>query len=698
MPNNDYERMETLYYRRSLPDWDLKRLDKLNKEGKLDLGLNRIANDQKYKDELKKWFAKQNRDEILRQVGLTGRAVGEGLAQTAGVFVDPVSAGINALTPEDFPKITTVHSAVRSALNQIGTPIPETEKEELVQNIVQSIVGLGAETGIAKTAGKIATQIPEVATGALGIGRGNVAEIATELTADMPQQLASATGAAMGQDVMESLGYGMPGQLAGSILGSTASGIPMGGFKARIPVPGEEEAARWGITSSTTDMFPPRTAFGRWLQTVGEKTPLVGTGQLRAQQLDEQKQAIAKAADYFGHGDFEVLLPAIFDDLNKTNIRYVQRWDGIKTNIIRKLSNQPEILDKIKVNGEASIPSTKAPKRVRVDYPSVPMGNTLKAINDSFAFFARNTDIDQPTIKRIINRYESFKKAISDKDLAGIEFNRELLGADFKGELADIKSVAQTTLDKIYAAVNEDMGQYIGKYGDPGDRKRWKISNQQLKKNIDEIKYTGLKNVLNKGDFKNQVIENAIFSKDSKMVRRFYKTLSPDGKKNVRMAILSRALKKAGGEEFMLGDATAITKVSPSKFISEIKRLSQQIGGPNATSGYFNPRDKQMIKSLVSAIEFTKRASDAYLMPPTGVQTAIPVTAAALTALLGNVFKAMFASASIGLGSRIYESAFSKDILKRLPQMSYNEKLLGIDTIYNALTDTYNNYMQGDQE
>lgn len=219
-----------------------------------------------------------------RQVGLTARAGVQGLGGLVGLFSDPVASLINTITPEDAPKAARARDLAAQLANVLGLPSPETPVERVVGQAVESMAGAGGTVAAARGL-----------AGGLGVVGQNVAG---QLASQPLQQVAGAAGAGVGAQTAQEMGGGAAAQLAAGLAGGVAgSGAASLGQRmaARTPAPAivrEAEAA--GVPLMASDVVPPRTFAGRFMQAMGEKIPFAGTGGMRSAQ-QEARQADRKS-------------------------------------------------------------------------------------------------------------------------------------------------------------------------------------------------------------------------------------------------------------------------------------------------------------------------------------------------------------------------------------------------------------------
>lgn len=377
------------------------------------------------------------------------------------------------------------------------------------------------------------------------------------------------------------------------------------------------EAKQHDIPVMTSDIAPPRSFFTNWIQSLGEKIPLAGTGGLRSQQQGRRIAAVRNIVRSFGDEDLAGASDAVMKDLLEKRGGMLTKYADMKNNVIDKIEGV------------------------------VPMNNTVKAID---AQIARLSKLKTEKVQPVISVLEDFKQSIENQSLSNIEDLRKVLGESFKGsDMSSVRSLGEGTVSSIYGPLREDMGNFI-KQNSPSDFRKWDVANKRLANMIGEVKKTSLKSVLSRGDATPELVQKLIFSNKPSEVRLLYRNLSPQGRASARIAILQRAAQKAGG----------IESISPDKFANEVKRLGDNVGV------FFEGGDLQQLKGLVRALEITKRASQASAAPPTGVQVAIPVGAAVLADIFGSSGAAIASSASVGILARMYESAAVRNILIKL--------------------------------
>lgn len=117
-------------------------------------------------------------DEIMRQLGLTGRAVAGGAAQMLEPFDAPVRYMLNKALPGD--PFMPLEQATDQALTQAGVPEPETATERGVQDVGRFVTGMGGGMGLAN-------RVDDAVLSAVGLAR-HATPVATPTTSQLRRQ------------------------------------------------------------------------------------------------------------------------------------------------------------------------------------------------------------------------------------------------------------------------------------------------------------------------------------------------------------------------------------------------------------------------------------------------------------------------------------------------------------------------------
>jgi hypothetical protein len=550
---------------------------------------------------------------------IPGAIAGAGAAGLAMTVGDPIVGSINSLLGT---KYTLPTQAMEDLLTRLGVAEPKTAAERIVQTTSAGAAGAG---GMA-AAGKAIEM-------AAGVAKPITQAVGSQLAAKPVAQIVGGAGAGVAGQTAKEMGAGPVGQIAASLLGGVA-GAKLATTKIQptaAQLPSDIAAAeRAGVTLMTTDVVPPRTFASKWLQTIGERIPGAGTGGVRQAQQTERIEAVRNVLRDFGADDAARATDDVMKDLATKRGADLSKYAGAKTEVIERL-------------GQAG---------------TVPMTNTVQAIDDQIT---KLQGLKTQEVAPIIERLTDWKAALQGQNLVNVETLRKQIGESFKApELASIRGIGEKALSSIYKPLKQDMELFITQVGERRDVTKWKVADKRLADLAGELDMGTLKSVLRRGDATPEVIGNMLFSKKPSEVSQLYASLTPSGRESARAAILARAAEKATVE------VAEGTVVSPDKFANEVKRLG------TSTGVFFNGDDLKQVEGLTRVLNITKRASEASAAPPTGVQTAIPVSAAALSSFFGGglpgFLATLGAAGGVGVAARIYESAPIRNLLIKIPQ------------------------------
>ena len=550
---------------------------------------------------------------------IPGAIAGAGAAGLAMTVGDPIVGSINSLLGT---KYTLPTQAMEDLLTRLGVPEAKTQAERIVQTTAAGAAGAG---GMAAAGKAIQT--------AAGAAAPVTREVGRMLATQPAAQIAGGAGAGLAGQTAKEMGVGPVGQIAASLLGGVA-GAKLASTKIQptaTQLPSDiADAERAGVTLMTTDVVPPRTFASKWLQTVGERIPLAGTGGVRQTQQAERIEAVRNVLRDFGADDAARASDDVMKDLATKRGADLSKYSGAKTEVIERL-------------GQTG---------------TVPMINTVQAIDDQIS---KLQGLKTQEVAPIIERLTDWKTALQGQNLVNVETLRKQIGESFKApELASVRGIGEKALSSIYKPLKQDMEAFITQVGERRDVTKYKVANKRLADLAGELDMSTLKSVLRSGDATPEVVGNMLFSKKPSEVSQLYASLTPAGRESARAAILARAAEKATAE------VAEGTVVSPDKFANEVKRLGTSIGV------FFSGDDLKQVEGLTRVLNITKRASEAAATPPTGVQTAIPVGAAALSSFFGGGLPGFLATlgtaGGVGVAARIYESAPIRNLLIKIPQ------------------------------
>ncbi len=563
-------------------------------------------------------------DQILRQVGLTGRAAAQGAAGIVGLAADPFADAtrrvINLALEDKIPQ-SSFRGLIKGFLDDAGVPEPETTLEKIVSSVNEAVVGGGGTIGLGR---KLVTEGAEFVT----------KEVGSALAAAPTTQLAAtATGELAAQGVREAGGGPLlqfgANLAAGGVttgIGSKIGGTPTAPSQAADDIALGKE---FDVPVLTSDVRPAETFAAKTGQTIGERVPVVGTGPVRVAQQEKRVEAIKDVLIEFGADDVAKLSDDVMGDLVKTRGDAIQKFSGAKTEIIDRLDDPAS---------------------------AVPVERTLKTIDEEITQLkGLKTEELAPAIKIL----EDWRNAVQGQGIKNLEALRRQIGETFASpDLVSVKGSTQKALNNIYGSVRADMGEFILNTGGPADHKKWQVANQKLSEMMGELSKTALKSALNKGTVTPEAVKGLLFSKKPSDIKSLHKNLSPKGRATARAAILSEIASKS-----MTGGI-----ISPAKFIT-------QLGKHKAQFDVFFQGDKGIqIDGLKRILQVTERASVSGVAPPTGVQNTIPILGVILTDLVGSMGAAFASATGVGGAARLYESKAVRDALTHLSRTKVTSK------------------------
>jgi len=550
---------------------------------------------------------------------VTGAAIG-GLTTLVG---DPV---INAVNTAFGTNYSTPTEAMEYMLTRLGVPQPRSEAEKIIQTAGAGGAGAGGMAGLGRSMQALGTTPQAQAVG-------------QTLAAQPVQQIAGgAAGAATGElagEAAQAMGAGPAVQTAAELVGSVAGGAAgarAAGLRAReaagIQLPSDiAEAQSRGIRVLTTDVVPPRTFMSKWVQTVGERIPVAGTGGQRMAQQEERISAVKDVLRDYGVTDISPNVLAsqtddIFKELASKRAADLDRYVSAKKDVINRLDAMG----------------------------TVPVDRTVAKIDEEIA---KLTALKSAQYKPAIDILEDWKASIQGQGLKNIEELRKGIGSAFSDPgLAGIKTTGEAALNRIYAPLRQDMADFIKANGERRDFDKWSVANKRLENMSGELESSALKTALDKGDLTPEVVDKMLFSQKPSEIRLLYRNLTPDGRALVRTRILSRVAENSGG----------LDEISPQKYLSAVQKYGNSVGV------FFRDEDLKNIEGLSRALQFTRRAQEAAVAPPTGVQ-AVPILGAdLLMQTFGNFMGATAAATTAGLAARLYESKPVRNAFAKVAQ------------------------------
>lgn len=564
-------------------------------------------------------------DELGRQLGLTARALIKGGADVTSILYNPIAHLTNKIIGTN---IAPLGYQAEQASSAMGLPEPQNDTERLVQEIGAGMTAGGTFAG----AGKALASSPNAIAQAIG----------QTLAKDAGSQVLSAGGFYGGSEYGKQQGQDETGQLISGIVGGIAgAGLPALAQRlapasapkvaqtAQALTPEQEIIAlgkETNIPVMTSDVLPPKTFTGKMAQATGERIPVFGTGNVRANQQTARVDAIKQLAKDYGVSAETKYDDLIASDLIRKRGADLTKYSGFKNEVFSKLD----------------------------DAGAVPTTNAIAKIDEEIARLDSLGAAVPPQATKLLT---DFKSSLQNKNISQVEDVRKLLGDQIAApELASARTVLDKIPSRVYKELNKDIENFIKANGENRDFVKWKVANKRLSNLANEANNAKLKTALNKGDETPETVNRLLFSQNESDVRRLYRNLTPDGKANARSAVIQKAINDAGG----------IDAISTNKFLTSINKMQGKTGV------LFSGEERKQLDGLVRVLDATRRASDAVVAPPTGVQLTQLAGASALSQMMGNWLAGLAAGGTIGGVARVYESAPMRNFLVKLSATKKN--------------------------
>ncbi len=581
-------------------------------------------------------FVKSVTDETVRQLGLTGRSLAEGGANLIGIVYDPIANIVNLASQmtNNPQNIRPLGVQMTNLLNNLGIPNPENATERIVNMVGQ---GMTAGGGSAQISRQLANFL-----------QGTAKKVATIMGTQPGLQTVAGGGAGGSAQGAAELGYGPVTQFLSALIGGLGTGIMLGPKSSvanvddlfdTTPVTTKQsiqEAKDVGVDVMTTDAIPPSTFAAKWLQQTSEIIPIAGTGGLRKAQQIQRIKAISDLVRQYGvkfGNDIEIL-----EDATKSLLRQ-RKSDLTKyTDMKKSVTENPDLNQAGKVD----------------------VSNTIKQIDEEIFTLQR---LRSAQTKEAIKILTDWKRSLVNQNLAEVEKLRKFIGEAFEApNLANIKTMGQEALNRIYAPLKEDMRNFVINFGKKNDVKRFDVSFNKLADMAGELKNNALSGVLHKGEQTPEIVTRLIFSRKPSEMKLLYKNLDSVGKENARSAIIAKMFKDSLNNDM---------GISPEKFKAQIKKMSDNLGV------FFNEKDLDSVLGLGKVLRLTQRASQANINPATGQILQIPILSMFIQNTLGmSPFSLQGAGATlVGLGTiggigRVIESPIMRNLLMKLGKTS----------------------------
>jgi hypothetical protein len=431
-----------------------------------------------------------------------------------------------------------------------------------------------------------------------------------------------------GKDVALATGLGVGGKAIENVL-SAGTRMVKGSIpkdKAEIIKTGED----LGVPVLTTDVVQPDTLVGKLARSSGETIPLAGTGGARSGQQKGREQVAESFAE-------------------NVTPRYAE--------VIESLKSKTSAIKRAAGNRLSDISSKMD------DAGQVPTTSTIKAIDDEIqALSASGRVPDDATI----NTLTKYRQALNEgQSFSSLDTLRSDFREAVKGERMVLPTRSNAAMNKIYSGMTNDLKSSIDDTLGTISSSKWTQAKGIYGAELELLKKTKLKTVLDKGDITPESVKNMIFSQKPSEMKVLYRSLNNSGRSATRATIIDEIVRRA---------SRGVGGLSPNSLATELKKAGPQI------DVFFKARDKAQLIGLKNFMNATRRSQDAVVATPTGQSLAGLIAGGGIVA---NPTVTIPALATVGGLARVYESALVRNSMLKLSSLTK-----GTDAFDKAVIET----------
>ncbi|MCP3999403.1 MAG: hypothetical protein GY727_00615 [Gammaproteobacteria bacterium] len=386
-----------------------------------------------------------------------------------------------------------------------------------------------------------------------------------------------------------------------------------------------DASKKFDVPVMTSDVAPPKTYAGRFAQSLNEKLGVLGSGKARASQQVARENAVQGLADNLDIDLDSDFADQIVKNLNKESARKLQSAGGVRSAAVKALD----------------------------EYGEVPLTKTMEVIDEQLAKQAKLKDRANP---QIVSKLESTKSAIEGGDFSQAKNIRtEVISDLIDVRKGDDTARAEPIYQSVKSAIDEDMKSFA-KAKDRDAAARWERSNRMFADELDTVKRTELKRILNSGQSTPEQVMPLLRGGKPSQLNRLYKSLDDTGRESARKAIIQDALKDS---KFFEVDANP----NPNAFATALNKPNRQ----QAIKVFFKGKDKAEIDGLNRLLNATRRSQDAAQLLRTGEQAILPAAGGAAGVAVASEPVLGLAALTTASGlAKAYESKTFRNLLLKL--------------------------------
>jgi hypothetical protein len=403
---------------------------------------------------------------------------------------------------------------------------------------------------------------------------------------------------------------------------------------ANAPIaPEAEQILRAGQTRNvpvrTSDILPPQNFASRWMQSMYDKIPFVGGGQQRQAQQVLRQEAVQGLADEFG---------LQLDSIGDLSLDLV---NSIKTENAARLQRAAQ--------------QRKAATNVLDPIGAVPINRSISTID---SLIAEQQRLGARAYTKLISDLEDIKSSLSldpqtqqARNFSGIKDIRSTVIDDLKAINRSDDPRHFGVYQRVKSAIDQDMVDFA-RNNDRQAARDWLQSNRVFATELENVRRTELRRAFNSANTTPEKILPLLRGGVRSDLERLNRSMTPQGQRSARAAILYDALAESG---YFADPLNA----NPDRLANALKRQNRL----QAVDVFFSGADKDALQGFVRLLDATRKAQQAGVVTPTGQQLVpLAIGGAAFTE---PVMTALSTATLAGIG-RFYESAGMRNFLLKL--------------------------------
>ena len=384
-----------------------------------------------------------------------------------------------------------------------------------------------------------------------------------------------------------------------------------------------EAGQRLDVPVLNTDVNPPNTFAGKVMQSFSEKMGPLGSGTARASQQAARQEAVESLAKEFGAELNSPFAEQMVSSLKSKHAQQMAEASEIRKSAVDKLDQ----------------------------FGAVPLSKTTAAIDRQIA---RQERLGERADTALMSKLQATKSAIAGGDFSLVKDIRTEVIDDIKALTRAEDQRALSAVQSVKSAIDDDMMDFA-RANDRRAAADWTRSNRKFAETLSAARDSELKRVLNSGDVTPEKVLPILRGGKASELKRLKAGLTEDGIKAAQAALVRDMLDESG---FFRGD------VNPDRLATSMGKSNRM----KAINTFFEGGKRREIEGFRRLLDSTRRAQQASVAPPTGVQN-MPLISGGLGAAGASAFGAIPTMATVGTLSAIakaYESRPFRNLMLKI--------------------------------